>query len=57
MKRTLSLAKGKGSLGHNSRKFAAENIDPERTKFNTCYIQEDIQKVYHTLFDIAVSAS
>ena len=54
LKRTLSIAKGKGVLGHNSREFTAENIDTERTKFNTCYIHEDIKKVYHTLFDVAL---
>ncbi len=45
LKRTLSIAKGKGVLGHNSREFTAENIDTERAKFNTCYIHEDIKKV------------
>lgn len=54
LKRTLSIAKGKGVLGHNSREFTAENIDTERTKFNTCYIHEDIKKVYHKLFDVAL---
>lgn len=54
LKRTLSIAKGKGVLGHNSREFTAENIDIERTKFNTCYIHEDIKKVYHKLFDVAL---
>ena len=54
LKRTLSIAKGKGVLGHNSREFTAENIDTDRTKFNTCYIHEDIKKVYHKLFDVAL---
>ena len=54
LKRTLSIAKGKGVLGHNSREFTAENIDTERTKFNTCYIHEDIKKVYHKLFGVAL---
>ena len=54
LKRTLGIAKGKGVLGHNSREFTAENIDTERTKFNTCYIHEDIKKVYHKLFDVAL---
>ena len=54
LKRTLGIAKGKGVLGHNSREFTAENIDTERTKFNTCYIHEDIKKVYHKLFGVAL---
>ena len=54
MKRTLSIAKGKGSIGHNLREFTAENVDSTRTKFNTCYVHEDIQNVYHKLFDTAL---
>ena len=54
LKRTLGIAKGKGVLGHNSREFTAENIDTERAKFNTCYIHEDIKKVYHKLFGVAL---
>jgi len=45
---------GKGSVNHNSRVFHAENTDPERTKFNHCYANENIKEVYHTLFDDAV---
>ncbi|KAF5076785.1 Plasmid recombination enzyme [anaerobic digester metagenome] len=54
MKRTISIAKGKGSIGHNSREFKTENVDPKRTQFNTCYINEDIHQVYHKLFDTAL---
>ena len=54
MKRTISIAKGKGSIGHNSREFKAENVDPEHTKFNTCYINEDIHQIYHKLFNTAL---
>ena len=54
MKRTISIAKGKGSIGHNSRDFKAENVDPDRVHLNTCYINEDIKEVYHKLFDDAL---
>ncbi len=54
MKRTISIAKGKGSIGHNSREFRAENIDPDRVHLNTCYINEDLQETYHKLFDNAL---
>ena len=54
LKRTLSIAKGKGVLGHNSREFTAKNIDTERTYFHTCYIHENNKKVYHKLFDVAL---
>lgn len=45
---------GKGSINHNSRAFHAENTDPNRTKFNICYVNEDIKEVYHKLFDEAI---
>ena len=54
MKRTISLAKGKGSIGHNNRDFKAENVDANRSQFNTCYINEDLKDVYHKLFDDAL---
>lgn len=54
MKRTISIAKGKGSIGHNSRDFKAENIDPDRVHLNTCYVNEDLQETYHKLFDNAL---
>ncbi len=45
---------GKGSVNHNSRKFTAENVDPERTHLNIDYCNENIKKVYHELFDEAL---
>ncbi|MFI3255006.1 MAG: recombinase, partial [Eubacteriales bacterium] len=54
MKRTISIAKGKGSVGHNSRAFSADNVDPERSQNNICFINEDIKEVYHQLFDEAL---
>ena len=45
---------GKGSLNHNSRKFHAKNIDPNRTHWNVEYYNEDIKDVYHELFDDAL---
>ncbi len=45
---------GKGSVNHNSRVFNAKNTDPERTHLNKEYINNDIQKVYHELFDDAL---
>lgn len=54
MKRTISVMIGKGCLNHNERKFHAKNTDPERTYLNQMYCNEQIQKVYHELFDNAV---
>lgn len=45
---------GKGSVNHSSRKFTAENVDPERTHLNINYCNESIKKVYHKLFDEAL---
>ena len=44
---------GKGSVNHNSRKFHAKNTDPERSYLNVEYCDENLQSVYHQLFDEA----
>lgn len=54
MKRTISAMVGKGSVNHNSRNFTAENVDPERTRFNIDYCNDPIKNVYHKLFDKAL---
>ena len=54
MKRTISAEVGKGSVNHNSRKFKAANVDPERTHLNIEYCNEPIKQVYHKLFDEAL---
>lgn len=46
---------GKGSVNHNSRKFHAKNIEPERSHWNVEYCNEDIKDVYHELFDAALA--
>lgn len=53
MNRTISIMVGKGSVNHNSRKFHAKNIDPERSYLNVEYCNENLQLVYHQLFDEA----
>lgn len=54
MYRTISVEVGKGSVNHNSRKFLAANVDGARTHLNIDYCNENIQKVYHELFDEAL---
>ena len=54
IRRTISVMVGKGSVNHNSRKFKAENVNGERTHLNNDYCNENIKKVYHTLFDDAL---
>ena len=53
LKRTISAMVGKGSLNHNSREFYASNVDPSRSHLNIELCREDIQTVYHELFDEA----
>ena len=54
-KNTISVMVGKGSLNHNSRVFYAENVDPSRSHLNIEYCNENIQDVYHELFDDALA--
>lgn len=54
IKRSISVMVGKGSVNHNSRVFNAKNTNPNRTHLNKEYINDDIQKVYHELFDAAL---
>lgn len=56
IKRTISAMVGKGSVDHNSREFNAKNTDPARTPSNISYCNENIQKVYDTLFGEALKA-
>lgn len=54
MERTISFMNGKGSIGHNTRSFIADNVDANRNKNNITLIHEDIKQVYHKLFDKAL---
>lgn len=45
---------GKGSVHHNERRFTAENVDEKRTKDNVVLISDNIEDVYHELFDPAL---
>ena len=54
MAKTVSAMIGKGSLAHNNRDFIADNVDPERTKFNVTFCNEDIKDTYHDMFDDAL---
>lgn len=51
---TMSIAKGKGDLRHNNREFRPKNADPSRRDKNIVLVKEDLQKVYHELFDESV---
>jgi len=49
MKRTISGMVGKGSLGHNSRSFCAENVKQEKSSNNIVFCHENLKKVYADL--------
>lgn len=51
IKRTISGRIGKGSIGHDNRLFIAKNVDASRTDRNIVLVREDIEQVYHELFD------
>lgn len=51
---TMSIAKGRGDLRHNNREFRPKNADPSRRDKNITLVHEDLQKVYHELFDESV---
>lgn len=55
IKRTISGRIDKGSIGHNNRVFIAPNVDKSRTHENITLVREDIQAVYHELFDKALA--
>ena len=54
MKRTISAMSGPGVIAHNRRLYTAANVDRERTKNNIEYCHQDIEDVYHELFDEAL---
>jgi hypothetical protein len=54
MERTISFMNGEGSIGHNTRRFIAGNVDASRTPNNITLIHEDIKQAYHKLFDKAL---
>ncbi len=41
-------------MAHNNREFIAPNVDKSRTHENITLVREDIQTVYHELFDRAL---
>lgn len=51
---TISIMLGKGSISHNARTFIAENVDSTRTSNNIQFVNLDIKKAYHHLFDDAL---
>lgn len=55
IKRSISGRIDKGSIGHNNRVFITSNVDKSRTQENITLVHDDIQTVYHELFDEALN--
>ena len=53
---TCSIAKGKGSLHHNNRSFAASSVDATLSQGNFVLVDESLEDTYHQLFDQAVKS-
>ena len=54
IRKTISFSVGKGSLAHNRREFIAQNVDSDRTQMNIEYCNENLEQVYHQMFDDAL---
>lgn len=53
-KKSISIAKGKGSMTHNNREFITDNVDKNRTKDNVIYKQESLADAYEHCFGQAI---
>ena len=53
IQRSISGMVGKGSLTHNRRAFKAKNVKEDYTQYNIGYCNENIERVYHELFNEA----
>ena len=51
---SISIAKGRGSLNHNKRKFKTKNVDQQRSVLNRVLVDEELPHVYNELFDAAL---
>lgn len=51
---SISIAKGRGSLNHNKRKFTLKNVDAERSALNRVLVDEELPQVYAEIFDAAL---
>ena len=56
METTLSGMTGRGSIGHNNRRFYTPNVDRSRTHLNITYCNDNLKQVYHEIFDEALIA-
>lgn len=52
---SISFRVDDGVIEHNNRIFLPKNVDPARTCDNVIYKSENLQKLYHQLFDKALT--
>ncbi len=52
---SISFRVDSGVVEHNNRIFSAKNVDASRTSDNVIYKSENLQEVYHRLFDKALT--
>ena len=52
--RTISHARGKGSLNHNNREYIYGNVDETKTKNNIYYARETLDEAYQKCFGQAL---
>lgn len=52
---SVSFRQDAGSVEHNNRIFAADNVDSSRSADNIIYVQKDLREFYHVIFDGALA--
>ena len=52
---SISFRVDDGVIEHNNRNFLPKNVDPARTCDNVIYKSENLQELYHRLFDKALT--
>ncbi len=50
MGKSVSVTMGKGSLGHNNRRFHTKNVDPALTPQNVVFVCQELKDAYQEIF-------
>ena len=54
MGKSVSVTLGKGSLGHNNRRFHTKNVDPSLTPQNVVFVHQELKDAYREIFGEAL---
>lgn len=54
MGKSVSVTMGKGSLGHNNRRFHTKNVDPALTPQNVVFVCQELKDAYQEIFGEAL---